>query len=124
MEALNSYCPCFYWTIAVLCSLLFGFRGWVYQRYDPYLKSAEKAKPWEQVLVNNGHDAFYNFICSMAGFSALKLLARFLTTIRDLSTISGGAAATLAFLTLVSILGIGGVLPRFFYRGAFVGKTE
>ena len=79
---------------------------------------------WDKRFLLQIDGAIYNFVSSMAGFLALKLDENILASITNLTDLGVGTAAFLSFLTLVAILGISGVLPRFFWKGAFVGSKE
>ena len=116
--------PCLFWAVSLIVSSLYGFRAWIYQHYDPYLKSekSKEMKKWERVVVLHAHDFIYNFVCSMAGFHSLKLEVKILESITNLSGISVGTAAFLGLLTLIAIMGISGVLPRFFWKGALISS--
>lgn len=113
-------------SISIIVSLYYAVRGWLYERYDPYIKLKKKQrwKRWDKVILLHLHGSIYNFVSSMAGFYALKLMLRIIESIPDLADIKVGTAAFLSFLILVAILGISGVLPRFFWKGAFIGSKN
>ena len=114
--------PYLFWIVALLMSTLYGIRGILWQHYRENIPT--DMKPSHKIMLYYGHDFVYNFICSLAGFAALRLEANILKSIVNVSDIGVGIAGFLAFLSLVAILGISGVLPRFFYKGALIGKKD
>ena len=111
----------FYWTIALLVSCYYAFRGYVYQTVD--MRSSWKDAPaWKKVIVWYIQDPIYNFVCSMTGFISLFALCRTQATINDWHNIQIGTATCFVFLTLIALLGITGVLPRTFGKGGLTGK--
>jgi hypothetical protein len=115
-----------FWTVSIALSSYYAYRGWLYERYDPYVKPQDNQKmsKWDRRFLLNIHGSIYNFIASMAGFFALKQTEEILRSIGNLHDIGIGTAALVSFLTLVAILGISGVLPRFFWRGALLGTKQ
>jgi magnesium-transporting ATPase (P-type) len=113
--------PSLYWSLALLVSAYYGFRGFVYQTVD-MRESWKKAPNWKKVVVWYIQDTIYNFVCSMAGFIALFALYRAQASINNWHDIQIGTATYFAFLSLIALLGITGVLPRTFGRGGLTGK--
>ena len=109
--------PCFYWSVAVLLAALWGVRGIYWQKHKEDMNLTAK------IFLYYGHDAVYNFVSAIAGFTSLKVAVFIFRSITDFSNIAISTTALLVFLILFSVLGIAGVLPRFFYRGAFIGNN-
>lgn len=99
---------CAFWSISLAFSCFYGFRGAIYHRV--YVVKECVPGHWQWYVLWYVQDCIYNFVCSMAGFLAL----RYLVQNPDLITEN---AASFGFLTVLAILGISGSMPRIFYRG-------
>jgi hypothetical protein len=85
-------------------------------------ESWKTAPTWKKVVVLYIHDTIYNLVCSLAGFVALFVLYPAQASINDWHNLQIGTATYFAFLALIALLGITGVLPRIFGRGGLTGK--
>lgn len=121
-----------YWIFAVLASGFYGYRGILYWQHhvgienarlkEEKLRDAEKLV-WtrcQRIVVHYIQDFIYNFVCSLSGFIALYFEIEIIKSLKGAYLdISAGTAATLAFLSLIAIIGISGALPRILWRKGF-----
>lgn len=121
---------CLYWGIAGILSLYYGVRGIFikikFVKDDNIARANSKNEPWtewDKYFIHCGQDFIYNVTGSLAGFSALYVECKVLTSIHDLSTISSGTALFVAFLSIVAVVGIGGVLPPILLMGRLFTKS-
>ncbi len=130
--------PRFYWFIAFLISAYYGYRAIRIHRRDVHneniqtenvniclTKKGKKGdlKSWsksDKILVHLIQGVIFNSVCSLAGFSALYEEAKIFSRI-DIVKIEPGAAILIAFLTLLGIIGISGMLPQIIVHGKIFG---
>ncbi|HBU68992.1 MAG TPA: hypothetical protein DEE98_01265 [Elusimicrobia bacterium] len=117
-----------FWIIALIVVLYFTIRGYLWQTIyeDRNVTLDENTKEaiskFKRIYVFRIQDALYNGICSFSGFVALYTEAKIIIKIIDYSRISLGTTTFLIFLTLISICGISGVIPRLLHLGKLPGQ--
>jgi hypothetical protein len=111
-------------------SLYYAIRGVVIQRHhvanENHVNVSQHLEPWsrkEFIFVHCIQDAIYNFVGSLTGFAALYVECRMFLAIQDLSKIEAGTGIFLAFLSILSVVGIGGILPPILLHGKLFGKN-
>ena len=102
-----------------------GYRGYVLQRWTAQTQRREKEQaarsnntdfawfmsPRETVVVRYVYDGLLYFFCSIVGFVALWLAISIFDTLPNVHDIPGGTGALLAFLSVLGLVGISGMLP-------------
>ena len=109
-----------YWIPAFASSLYFGIRARYIQKSE-ISKHPPLPPLREQIIVNYIQDILMNFICSMAGWTALFVLGHYLRHAQNFLTMQTGAGLFLSFLALIAILGISGSLPSTLVQGKIFG---
>ena len=109
--------PGWYWTPATIFCLFQGVRALFIQRLNVasqkkfFAQSNISLTKVDSAMIFYIHDFFFNFNCAMAGFVALFVVSRILSSVTDLSHMDSGTGIILAFLSLITVTGIAGVLP-------------
>lgn len=121
---------CLYWGVAGLFSLYYGVRGVFikikFVKDDNINRVRSTQEPWTELdkyFIHCGQDFIFNIVGSMAGFSALYVECKILTSFNDLSSMSPGTALFVAFLSIFAVVGIGGVLPPILLLGRLFTKN-
>lgn len=123
--------PCLYVTIGLIISAYHGYRGYVLQRWtaqsQKYAEEQKAAKDgvsfkWfmsrvETIVVRHVYDALFYFFCSIVGFAALWLAKYVFNALPNIHNIPGATGALLAFLIILGLLGVGGILPYVIHLG-------
>ena len=115
----------------LVVSAYHGYRGYVLQRWTAQSqKHAEEQKaakdgvtfkwfmsPGETIAVRCVYDALFYFFCSIVGFAAIWLARFVFNALPNIYDIPGGTGALLAFLIVLGVLGVGGILPYVIHLG-------
>jgi hypothetical protein len=118
--------PLYYWIFAGIISIYQGIRGIFIQTHNVALEN-EVRQRWtltELIIIHCIHDFIFNFVCSLAGYSALYAICKIFNIVGDFSKMEIGTGIFLSFLSLVALTGIAGVLPPLLYLGKLFGKSS
>lgn len=123
--------PCLFIIAGLIVSAYHGYRGYVLQRWTAQSqKHAEEQKaskdgvtfkwfmsPGETIIVRYAYDALFYFFCSTVGFAAVWLARFMFNALPNIYDIPAGTGALLAFLIVLGVLGVGGILPYVIHLG-------
>jgi len=123
--------PCLFIMVGIVVSLYHGYRGYVLQRWaieSQRHEAKQKAQkeglcfrwfttPTQECIIRCLYDAFFYCFCSAIGFLALWLAICMFNALPNIYDIPVGTGALLAFLILLAILGVGGILPHVIHLG-------
>jgi hypothetical protein len=105
--------PSLFWTLGLIVSIYYGWRGLRIQ-----LK--QKTQSWgkiDAIWVHGLQDSIFHFVSAMAGLAALYIECKIFLALPTMASIGLGTAVTLAFLSLLAVVGISGMLPSLLIKG-------
>jgi hypothetical protein len=119
--------------VGLIVSVYHGYRGYVLQRWTEQTQKHESGQTakskstnfvWfmsktETVVVRYVYDFLFYSFCSIVGFAALWLAISIVDVLPSIHDISGAVGGLLAFLVVLAVLGIGGILPSVIQLGKF-----
>lgn len=117
-------CPCGFWAAALIWSLFQAYAGYRYGLYiydNAGYENGSHSKPTRLLAYGVHHGIFY-FACSFSGFATWRLAHWVSSAIGNWADVASGTAAIVIALTVLSIAGISGGLPRIIFFGKLPWK--
>ena len=118
-----------FWAIAAVLATCQGIRGALLQRDLVGQLNTKRgangplSRP-AMILAYQVPDVILNVACTIAGFVALAVISRIMSSVADPSQIGLGAGVFLSALLFVVVSGIAGVLPLVLWRGTYPGAKS
>ena len=112
--------PFLFWTIAIVWSAFQAYVGFQYGLYiykSAYPCKDDRPKACVRLLAYGLHHGAFYCLCSLSGFLAWCLAYWVSSRIGNWSDVAGGTGAILVALSVFSVLGVSGALPRILYLG-------
>lgn len=117
--------PCLYVLCGLIVSAYHAYRGYVLQRWTAQTQEHDAQETarmrnttfrWfmsqrETIAVRYVYDCIFHFFWSIVGFGALWLAISVSNALPNIYDIPAGTGALVAFLFVVGLLGISGILP-------------
>ena len=120
MQIINfpSLSPTCFWIVAFFWSAFQAYTGFQYGLYicDAACKDP-RPKPHVRFLAYGLHHGAFYGLCSLSGFAAWRLVPLVSEKIVNWSDVAGGTGAILIALTVFTVAGISGALPRILFLG-------
>lgn len=129
--------PWIFWSMAAALTIYHGMRGAIINiravaadrgkasEQDKALARDKTSWPqWQRIYVHYVHGFILNAVGSLAGFGALFPASEMYQHVAQRQNVDSGMAILFAFLVLVAITGITGILPEMLYRGGLFGHKS
>ena len=115
---------CLYWTVAVVLSLYYAYRGyvgnWSYMREKNDQRCQKHRFSDGQIIrVYCVHDALWHLLSALAGFVALAVAFKICKSIDLAQPLDTGKSLLLTFSFLFGFIGATGQLPMLLQQGKF-----